>query len=160
MRLHEARSLIERAEARLSREFIVNVGEFDRDGRHLEVYLTQRFFHQCRRGRVWKSKAFLTAFKNLAYGFDERLARSAGGRDGIFLLDRSYLPRNEMMRKIFDRYLDKPGSGAEEVARLLSTTTDALYAVRVVSHHMRLLGVMHRSAQTDAVVLVDYDDTP
>jgi hypothetical protein len=37
---------------------------------------------------------------------------------------------------------------------------DALLAVRLVSHHLRLLGVLWRGADKDTLVLVDYDDTP
>jgi hypothetical protein len=48
--------------------------------------------------------------------FDERQARSAGGRDGIFAMGRTFRPANEMMTKLFDRFLDKSGSGAEELA--------------------------------------------
>ncbi len=64
-----------------------------------------------------------------------------------------------MMRKLFDQYLDKPNSGALEVARAFDTTIDKLYPVRIVSHHMRLLGVMYRVEHEDRLVLVDYDDT-
>ena len=31
--------------------------------------------------------------------------------------------------------------------------------MRVVSHHMRLLGVLYRTTSEDWLVLVDYDDT-
>jgi len=39
----------------------------------------------------------LKALKNAAYGFDEKQARSRGGADGIFLLDRHFTPKNEMI---------------------------------------------------------------
>lgn len=64
-----------------------------------------------------------------------------------------------MMRKLFDQYLDKPNSGVQEVARALDTAIDRLYPVRLVSHHMRLLGVLHRAEHEDWLVLIDYDDT-
>jgi hypothetical protein len=41
-------------------------------------------------GRVWKSKAFVTTFKNEAYGFDPVRAQSPGGSDGIFPVSRQY----------------------------------------------------------------------
>jgi hypothetical protein len=106
---------------------------------------------------VWRSRELLATLKNAAYGFDERQARSAGGRDGIFLLDRTFRPANEMMRKLFDRYLDRPDSGAEAVAEALGAPVGELLPVRLVSHHLRLLGVLARKEDGDWLVLVDCD---
>ena len=99
----------------------------------------------------------LGTLKNAAYGFDESRARSVSGRDGIYIVDRDFDPPNEMMRKLFDRYLDKPGSGAEEVAASLDVPVADLLPVRLVSHHLRLLGVLARKADADCLVLVDCD---
>ncbi|MDB5035804.1 MAG: hypothetical protein JWQ98_3045 [Chlorobi bacterium] len=159
MTLTEARDILEAIEPALPSAPFVTAHTFARDGRALHLALTERFMRRTRKGRVWKSGPLLTALKNAAYGFDEDRARSTGGSDGIFLLDRSFTPRNEMMRKIFDRYLDKPGSGATDVAEHLKASPDDLLAVRLVSHHMRLLGVLHRTRDEDWLVLVDYDDT-
>ncbi|TGN99759.1 hypothetical protein PN36_33795 [Candidatus Thiomargarita nelsonii] len=54
-----------------------------------------------------------------AYGFDEKQARSRGGADGIFLLDRHFTPKNEMMKKLFDGFLDQPNSGIMDIAAAL-----------------------------------------
>lgn len=155
MTLAETKRLVEEVEGQLEGKPFVVAHRFTREGRAL----TDRLMRRARRGRIWKSPAFLTALKNAEYGFDERHARSQGGSDGIFLLDRSFHPTNEMMRKIFDRYLDKPGSGIERVSKELGVDAAALLAVRVVSHHMRLLGIFHRARSEDWLVLVDYDDT-
>ncbi|MBT3374043.1 MAG: hypothetical protein HN976_27880 [Lentisphaerae bacterium] len=64
-----------------------------------------------------------------------------------------------MMKKLFDRFLDKPDSGCEDLAGELGTEVKALQPVRIVSHHMRLLGVLHRRAGEDIVALVDFDNT-
>ena len=127
--------------------------------RQLRLAMTERLRKIARKGRVWKSKGFLTALKNAAYGFDESRARSRGGADGIFLLDRSFTPPNEMMKKLFERYLDRPERGAAEVAGALGVELPDLLPVRLVSHHMRLLGVLAQQADRDTLVLVDYDDT-
>ena len=108
---------------------------------------------------VWLSKPFLTAIKNAEYGFDPERQRSGSGRDGIYLLDRDFRPRNEMMRKLFDRYLERPDSGADAVARQLGAQVQDLQAARLVSHHMRLLDVLWRTDADDWLVLVDFDDT-
>jgi hypothetical protein len=144
MTLTEARNILEAIEPMLPSTPFVVAHTFERDGRALHLALTERFMRRARKGRVWKSGPLLTAFKNAAYGFDE---------------DRSFTPRNEMMRRIFDRYLDKPGSGAADVAEQLGASPDQLLAVRLVSHHMRLLGILHRAGDQDWLVLVDYDDT-
>lgn len=99
----------------------------------------------------------LATLRNAAHGFDESRARSLGGRDGIFVMDRSYRPVNEMMAKLFDRFLDKPGSGADELAAALDVPLGELLPVRLVSHHMRLLGVLARREDADWLVLVDCD---
>jgi predicted RecB family endonuclease len=59
---------------------------------------------------------------------------------------------------LFDRYLDRADSGAQELAQTLGVELARFLPVRVVSHHMRLLGVLHRSEEADTLVLVDYDD--
>jgi len=159
MTLTKLKTLIESVESRLAKEPFVVAHTFVRDSHPLHVALTDRLRRRAKKGRVWKTPEFLTALKNAEYGFDSSRARSRGGADGVFLLDRSFSPRNEMMRKIFDRYLDKGGSGVDAVAKALETNGSDFVAVRLVSHHLRLLGVLHRTATDDWLVLVDYDDT-
>ena len=69
----------------------------------------------------------------------------------------SSAPANEMMHKLFDHFLDKPGSGAEELAAALVTPLAQLLPVRLVSHHLRLLGLLARKDDADWLVLVDCD---
>ncbi|MGD2151587.1 MAG: hypothetical protein PVJ20_14410 [Desulfobacterales bacterium] len=159
MDLKEIKKLIESVESKLSEHTFIIAHAFERNGRVLYVALTNRLKKSCKRGRVWKSKAFLTAFKNAEYGFDESRAKSQGGSDGIFLLTRNYLPKNEMMKKIFDRFLDKQNSEAEVIAKELNINITSLLPVRLVSHHMRLLGVLMKGTTEDTLVLIDYDDT-
>ena len=157
MNLIEAKAAIERVEGSLSALPYVVAHTFSINGRALHVAITDRLRKRCRKGRVWKSPAFLTAFKNAQYGFDPDHAHSPGGADGIFVLTRSHKPANAMMKKVFDRFLDKPDSGAKEIAEYLGTELHSLIAVRVVSHHLRLLGCLHRGEREDTLVLVDYD---
>jgi hypothetical protein len=159
MNLDEAKEVVETAEPRLSAEIYVVAHSFERGGRKMHVALTDRLKRACKRGRVWKSKEFLTCFKNAAYGFDPSHARSSGGADGIFILTRDHRPRNEMMRKLFDRFLDKPESEARRIADAFGNETVELIPVRLVSHHMRLIGLLKRAKTEDTLVLVDYDDT-
>jgi hypothetical protein len=130
---------------------------FEREGRVLHVGLTDRLRRRARKAGVWNSKEICATLKNAAYGFDEQRARSGGGADGIFLLDRSYRPVNAMMRKIFDAFLDKPGGDAEVIAGALRTPVDKLIPDRLVSHHLRLLGVLWRDTSADWLILVDCD---
>ena len=99
---------------------------------------------------------FIT-LKNARYGFDENKARSSGGSDGLFLLDRDFEPPNEMMRKMFDRFIDKENSEATAIARKLDMPLKELLPVRLVSHHLRLLGVLARKEEADWLILVDCD---
>ena len=131
--LSEIKVLVQEVEASLIGEPFVVLHQFTRDGRVLNVALTERLMRRAKKGRVWKTPEFLTALKNAEYGFDERRARSQGGSDGIFLLDRSFRPPNEMMRKIFDRYLDKPTNGIAAVTAALQIKASELLAVRLVS---------------------------
>lgn len=159
MNLDNAKQLIEAAESVLIGAPIVSIHTFERNGRKLSLCITERFRLRCKKGRVWKSKAMLTAIKNAEYGFDPHHAHSPGGYDGIFVLTRDHKPRNEMMRKIFDRFLDMKESGAAVIADSLRCPLESLMPVRLVSHHLRLLGVLHRGQAIDTLVLVDYDDT-
>ncbi len=159
MQLNDLRNKIEEIEARLADEVYVHLSTWERDGHGLRVALTDELRRSAKRGRVWKSRAFLTALQNAAYGFDERRSRSRGGSDGLFALDRDFQPPNAMMRKLFDRYIDSPRSRARAVADRLGVALEELVAVRLVSHQLRPLGVLRRGADCDELVLVDYDDT-
>lgn len=65
-----------------------------------------------------------------------------------------------MMRKIFDRFLDHSSNDAAALAAFLQCATTDLLAVRLVSHHLRLLGVLHTRDDVDVLALVDFDRSP
>lgn len=157
MELTEAKDRLKAIEDLLPSTPYVEFHAFEREGRSLHVVVTERLRKYARKEGVWGSREMLVTLKNAAYGYDERQTRSVGGRDGIFAMDRTFRPANEMMAKLFDRFLDKPGSGAEELAAALSVSLDDLLPVRLVSHHMRLLGVLARHEDADWLVLVDCD---
>jgi len=157
MELSEAKERVKAIENALGDAPFVEFHTFTREGRTLRVALTGRLRKTARKEGVWGSREMLTTLKNAAHGFDESRARSVGGRDGIFVMDRSYRPANEMMAKLFDRFLDKPGSGADELSKELDVPLSELLPVRLVSHHMRLLGVLARREDADWLVLVDCD---
>jgi hypothetical protein len=157
MELGEAKERLKAIESELETSPFVVFHTFERSGRLLHLALTARFEKCARKEGVWRSREMFATLKNAAYGFDEKHARNTGGRDGIFLLDRDFLPPNEMMRKLFDRFLDKSGSGAAELANVLGVSQAELLPVRLVSHHMRLLGVLACKADADWLVLVDCD---
>lgn len=157
MELAEAKVRLAAIEGLLAGATFVEFHAFVREGRRLHVGLTERLRKAARKEGVWRSRELLATLKNAAYGFDPRDARSPGGRDGIFLMDRTFRPPNEMMRKLFDRFLDKSGSGAEGLAAAVGVPLSELLPVRLVSHHLRLLGVIARRNDADWLILVDCD---
>ena len=157
MELAEAKDRLKAIEGSLADAPFVEFHAFEREGRMLHVALTERLRKAARKEGVWRSREMLATLKNAAYGFDEQKARSVGGRDGLFLMDRTFRPANQMMAKLFDRFLDKPSSGAEELATALRVPLAELRPVRLVSHHMRLLGVLAQKDDADWLVLVDCD---
>ncbi len=159
MDLKDTKKIIESIEDKLPDHTFIIAQTFERNNRKLHLALTNRLKKACKRGKVWKSKSFLTAFKNGEYGFDEIQSKSQGGSDGIFLLTRDYQPGNEMMKKVFNRFLDKSNSEASTMAKELNINISEFYPVRLVSHHMRLLGVLKKGANDDILILIDYDDT-
>ena len=159
MDLIQVKELIESKEKELGNSVFVVVYTFERDGRKLHLAITERLKQRCRKARIWKSKPFLTAIKNVEYGFDPVRAQSPGGSDGIFILTRNYKPKNEMMKKIFDRFLDKSGELADEITKEMKILKSDLIPVRLVSHHLRLLGVLKHDKDEDILILVDFDDT-
>jgi hypothetical protein len=158
MTLEEVKNCIESIEEQLPNcPFVVAWTEV-RNKHIIHLALTERLHKKAKKAHIWKSPHFLSTLKNVEYGFDQSHARSRGGTDGIFLLDRNFHPKNEMMHKIFDQYIDKEESGIEEVAQALNADIKDLLPVRLVSHHMRLLGVLLRKEIEDWLVLVDFDD--
>jgi hypothetical protein len=146
------RAMVEAIEARLADSAFVVMHTFIRNERSLNLALTDRLRRLLRRARLWKSKEMLATLKNAEYGYDPARSRSRGGADGIWKLDQSF--QNEMTRKLFS-YIKK--DEADQVAAALSTTRERLIPVRLVSHHMRLLGVLHSGVDADWLVLVDFD---
>ena len=159
MNLSEAKMMLAAIEDKLPGKSFIIVNVFERDGRKLHLGVTDRLRRSAKRGRVWQSSGFLSALKNAEYGFDETRARSLGGSDGIFLIDRSFKPRNQMMRKIFDQFLDKEFDIVSGIASELKTQPNNFRAVRLVSHHLRILGLLFQEAGSDWLILVDYDDS-
>jgi hypothetical protein len=157
LEIDEEKQRLKAVEPNLDGRPFVEFHAFQREGRTLRLAVTARLRKAARKQGVWRSRELFATLKNAAYGYDERQARSAGGRDGIFLLDRTFRPANAMMHKLFDSYLDKPGSGAEELAEALGVPLAELLPVRLVSHHLRLLGVLARREDEDWLVLVDCD---
>ena len=158
MDLAEAKKKLEEAETALSLGPVAAFAEFDTPHGALSVSVTDRLRRKCRKGRVWKSAAMLTALKNAAYGFDPKAARSRGGADGIFLVDRGFRPVNSMIKKLFFQFIDKPDPLVPVLSDALGSAAEDWVPVRLVSHHMRLLGVLSLAGDVAHLVLVDYDD--
>ena len=157
VKLAEGKGRLKAIEGMLGDKPFVEFHAFERQGRTLHVALTDQLRKHARKQGVWGSREMFATLKNASYGFDERQARSAGGRDGIFLVDPAYRPTNEMIRKLFSGFLEHPGGYAEQVVAALGTSVEKLLPVRLVSHHLRLLGVLARKEDADWLVLVDCD---
>lgn len=157
MDLAEAKQRLIESEPILANSELAEFATFETPHGALVVYVSARLRRACRKQKVWKSNAMLTAIKNCAYGYNPDAPRSRGGADGIFLVDRDHQPENAMMRKIYDKFLDKPDPLVDTVCRLWNVRASDLLAVRVVSHHLRLLGVLARGGGTTRLVLVDCD---
>lgn len=157
MKLSEAQELLVAAEVRLGDGHMGEFHVFECCGRKLHVYITSRLRKRARKAGMWGGKPMLGALKNAMYGFDPERPRSRGGADGIFLVDKKHRPRNSMMTKLFDDFLEKPDGAAEEIAAELEVDVETLLAVRLVSHDLRLLGVLARGDDEDRLVLVDLD---
>lgn len=157
MDVAKAKDRLKECDQELNSTLLVLFHVFERDGRPLRVCVTSRLKKRATKDGLWRSKEMLVTLTNAAYGFDENTSRSVSGRDGIFLLDRAFRPENEMMRKLFDRYIDKHNSGFLEIAKAMQKMPDELRPVRLVSHHMRLLGLLAIDTDQDHLVLVDCD---
>ena len=158
MKLEEAKQRLRAAEQNLRESGLAEFATVETPHGHLRVVVSHRLRRRCRKAGVWASAQMLTALKNIAYGFDEAASRSRGGADGIFRIDRGYRPANSMMKKVFDQFLDKPDPLVSTIATMLGSTPDVWVPVRVVSHHMRLLGVLDRRTTESVLVLIDYDN--
>lgn len=126
--------------------------------RTLRVFLSRHLVRAIVKGRLQHSALLWKALLNLRYGYEPARGNSPGGRDGIFRVTRDFKPPNEMQRKLYDRYLDRP-EGRDELCRFVSNVDEA-HGVRVVSHGLRLLGfveVPSDGSAAMALVLVDVD---
>lgn len=157
--LDEIKQQLTTIEPLFAEHYCVHFHTFARNERPLVVMLTERLYKIGKKERIWKSSAMLTALKNAEYGFDKEQATSAGGMDGIFLLTRNYKPANAMMKKLFNDFLDKPNSGIEYLVDYFKRPKEDFIAVRLVSHHLRLLGVLLQWQDNDVLILVDFDNT-
>jgi len=159
MELGEIRTRVDSAGHALEAAPFVEIAGFEIEGCVLRLALTQRFKLQAERAGVWGSEAMLHTMMNAGCGFHADRPRSLGGDDGIFVLDRNFCPENVMMRRMFQGFLDRRSEDLEAILRALECTVEDLQAVRLVSNHVRLLGLLHRSSREDWLVLVDVDPT-
>ena len=148
---------LEMAEKRLKTEFLFEYERREINNRMLITYFSNIFVKNCKKGKIWKSPEFITTLKNLKCGFDESRMRSKSGRDGIFLVDRKYRPKNPMQKKIYDKFIDKENSDFQAIVNELNMSENAVKGVRVVSHHMRLLGILEIREDEDLIVFIDFD---
>lgn len=156
MALEQIKQKLQEAEAKLQTNSIVLFGQLSTKTGDLEVFITDRLYKQCRKGKIWKSRSMLSTLKNAIYGFDIKASRSRGGLDGIFRIDRNFSPKNSMMKKIF-HFLDKPDPLVVKISKHFDTSSENWIPVRLVSHNLRLLGVMLNAEKDAQLVLVDYD---
>jgi hypothetical protein len=159
MEIKEAKKKLEVCEKLLEKENLVEFAFLDTGNQKLQLYLSSLLKKNCSKKRIWKSKAFFITLKNIKYGIDLFNFKSKGGRDGIFVIDRSYTPKNMMQKKIFDQFIDNENSDFNQIVNRMNFSSDDINAVRIVSHHMRLLGIHQRIDGIDKIVLVDFDDT-
>lgn len=141
----------------LSKSLIVSYEDFVVNGKPFKVYLSGSLKKHARKARVWKTNEFCLTLRNVKYGLDQNSTKSKGGRDGVYLLDRNFRPANEMQKRIFDQFIDKPSSDYAAIVDALELAHERVRAVRVVSHHMRIVGIHHSSSTEDILVLVDVD---
>jgi hypothetical protein len=159
MDLAETKQRLEAADAQLANSPVAPFAEISTPHGKLRVLVTDRLRRRCRKSKLWGAPPMLATLKNAAYGFDESKPRSRGGVDGIFLVDRRFRPVNSMMTKLFAGFLDKPDALVEELVTWLDASPATWTPVRLVSHHLRLLGVFAKTATgVGQLALADYDD--
>lgn len=156
MDLKELKIKVKEIENDLERYPFLKVVDFHEGNRSVSVYLTPRLKNKCKKGKVWNSRQFLITLMNAKYGYKEDNPRSGGGQDGVFLVDRKFKPRNEMQNKLFDQFINKAKEDYLSIIKEFSGPQKTFLPVRVVSHHMRLLGLL-LIEECDHVILVDYD---
>lgn len=159
MELREIRTRVEAIETQLGCAPFVELASFRREEGALRIALTDRFRRQAERAGVWCSDGMLKNLLQAGHGLRKDRMRSLGGDDGIFVLDRNFRPENVMMRRIFGEFLDRRPAELESILGRLGCSLDHLKAVRVVSHHLRLLGIVAACDLDEWLILVDVDPT-
>ncbi|MCB9233319.1 MAG: hypothetical protein H6581_16800 [Bacteroidia bacterium] len=157
--LEELKNHLKSLSGQLAEKPLVLLESYALNGQKFHLYLSQALYKNCKKGKVWLSNDFFITLKNAKYGLDQDHQWSGGGKDGIFLIDRKFRPRNMMQTKIFDKFIDKAGSPFLEYAKLLEFEPSQVEAIRVVSHHMRLLGILSKKKNEIMIILVDFDNT-
>ena len=153
--LDDIKHKLKTLEPQLQKQSIVSFHTFATPQGDLQVHLTNRLYKKCRKDKIWKSRAMCSTLRNACYGFHVT-SRSRGGSDGIFRIDRDFSPPNSMMKKIF-KFIDTPGDLSREISDTFAENSEWL-AVRLVSHHLRLLGVIVSIQKNIHLILVDYDN--
>ncbi|WP_372366723.1 hypothetical protein [Candidatus Uabimicrobium sp. HlEnr_7] len=157
MSLDEIKKKLQILETNLEKESIAFFEKFVTPHGELQVFITARLMKSCKKGKIWKSREMLSTLKNAQYGFDIKASRSRGGNDGIFRIDRTFSPVNSMMKKIF-KFIDKRDGLMTEITNKFNIPKSDWIAVRLVSHNLRLLGIIAITKQDTSLVIVDYDN--
>jgi hypothetical protein len=139
--------------------FLVHEGTVGGVPFRIEVRLAAQFFKRARKEKALSTPWIGQALANVRYGYDPKNSESPGGADGIFNVGRKHKPANEMVRKLYDRFLDTEKGRAVVCAHGMDP--DDVLGVRVVSHHLRLLGFLALDARgkrlLQKLLLVDLD---
>ena len=125
----------------------------------LQAHLSGPFLRSVKKHRKTVMPLLGKALLNLRFGYEPEVANSPGGRDGIFHVNRDYLPKNAMVRKLYDSFLDTD-VGEAVLRQILGSAANAPQGVRVVSHGMRLLGFVTPDPAGERafkLVLIDVD---
>lgn len=117
--IEELKSTLKALSKDMVEKSIILLDSYEINNKKYNLYLTNQFYRNCKKGKVWLNNDFLITLKNAKYGIDKDNMRSKGGKDGIYLVDRKFQPKNLMQTKIYDRFIDNANSKFKEYTNIL-----------------------------------------
>ncbi|MEN8907284.1 MAG: hypothetical protein ABF289_15110 [Clostridiales bacterium] len=117
----------------------------------IEVYLTLSFIKNVSKEKADRDRLFLNALSNIKYGYNKALLNSIGGKDGVFNVYEDYKPKNSMIKKLYDNYINN-SKNRKELEGYFKLSN--IQGVRIVAHGMRILGFINKTIDNNKTKLV------
>ncbi len=130
---------------------------YESAGHKFYLIFTRWFRQKAKEGGIWEAKELILALLSINISINEMPNRGIDSISGISLLNQAGKLLSAKRRKIFDLYINDPGSGVEGIARDYRIEVGQLSYFCINSQYLNLLGMICHREKISFLHLIDYE---